>query len=281
VTNPAPTTTQVVHLDFIALADHVSDADIEDLIAEAATLTQLENVITAGVIRANSNEHRAQPPLSRRGASTSPPGASAAAAGVLPFAQSSDFDLAFFFVLETFTSLEPFGTNERYIHFLQGKVARMLRSFAGADIALQQAFPPLQPHASCLAVIAPDETYDWEIRTALEAWATETEAASRAESPLSRGGVVSSLDAPASTPAREGVVSSPDAPASIPTPGVVSSPDVPAPTPAPVSAIGLAIGERQRYRGCVLNFTTAPVTAKRIANRQLTSTLIAGRAARL
>jgi hypothetical protein len=253
VTNPAPTTTQVVHLDFIALADHVSDADIEDLIAEAATLTQLENVITAGVIRANSSERRAQPPLSRGGASTSSPGASAAAAGVPPFAQSSDFDLAFFFVLYTFTSLVPFGTNERYIHFLQGKVARMLRSFAGADIALQQAFPPLQPHASCLAVIAPDETYDWEIRSALESWATETEQAaqpSRAEPPLSRG-------------------------------GISSSPDVPAPTPAPVSAIGLAIGERQRYRGCVLNFTTAPVTAKRIANRQLTSTLIAGRAARL
>jgi hypothetical protein len=47
------------------------------------------------------------------------------------------------------------------------------------------------------------------------------------------------------------------------------------------SAIGLAIGERQRYRGCVLTFSSIPITAERIANRRFTSTLIAGRAARL
>jgi hypothetical protein len=252
VTNPAPSTTQVVHLDFIALADHATEADIEDLIAEAATLTQLESVITAGVIRAPSSERRTEPPLSRGGAISTHDGPASPSAGIPPFAQPSDYDLAFYFVLDAFTSLEPFGTNDRYIHFLQGKVARMLRGFAGADIALQQPFPDIQPHATCLALIAPDETYDWEVRAALEAWTQETEAAAqatRAEHPLSRGGGIDTPNASAS----EGVI----------------------------SAIGLAIGERQRYRGCVLSFTTAPVTAERIANRRFTSTLIAGRAARL
>lgn len=167
-----PSTTQVVHLDFIALADGVTDAATDDLIASAASLATLPSVATAGVIRASRESN-------------------------------SDFDLAFFFVLDHFGSLEPFGTDPRYIRFLQGQVARVLRGFAGADIALRAAFPTFGRHARCLALAAPEETYDWEVWSALEEWSSGTNA-----------------------------------------------------------AIGLAIGERQRYRGCVIAFTSSPTTVQ-------------------
>jgi hypothetical protein len=222
---------------------------------------------------------------------------------------ASDFDLAFFFVLDAFTSLEPFGTDAAYIRFLQGKAARILRGFAGADIALDQPFPDIGPNATCLALIAPDQTYDWEVRAALESWAQRT----RPQPPLSRGRETppsaepsgSMPDAGAEPPLSRGGEIPPSAPSG-------SMPDAGAQPPlsrggenppgtqpgrdnphraepgrsgpgvnSPSTAIGLAIGERQRYRGCVLSFTTTETAPQRIAGRRFQSSLITGRASRL
>lgn len=182
---------QIIHFDFIALAPGTSDEAVEELIAETAALSSLESVDAVGVIRSSGDE-------------------------------ASDFDLAFFFVLDGFTSLEPFGTNEGYIRFLQGRVARMLRAFAGADVVLREPFPTVGPYAACLALAAPDETYDWEVWAALEGWE-------------------------AGLPA----------------------------------VIGLAVGERQRYRGCVLRFSDSPVSASRPADDRFGTSLVTGATQRL
>ena len=55
MTNPASTTTQVVHLDFIALAETATEAAIEELIQEAAGLKALESVQVVGVIRGSAD----------------------------------------------------------------------------------------------------------------------------------------------------------------------------------------------------------------------------------
>lgn len=177
---------QVVHFDFIALADGTSPKAVEELITEAKGLTRLPGVEAAGVIR---SEPASQP----------------------------DFDLAFFFVLEAFTALEPFGTHEAYIRFLQGRVARILRAFAGADVVLREPFPATGPFAACLALAAPDETYDWEVWAALDQWRDDSAA-----------------------------------------------------------MIGLAVGERQRYRGCVLRFNETAISPSRPDDDRFTTSLIAG-----
>ena len=105
---------------------------------------------------------------------------------------------------------------------MQGKAAPLLRGFAGADVALTAPFPDVGAFAACLALAAPDETYDWEVRDALEGWAGDAAA-----------------------------------------------------------AVGLAIGERQRYRGCVLRFTSDDQMPPALADRRFEPTLIAGRAALL
>jgi len=234
VTNPSSTTTQVVHYDFIALAGTATDAAIEELIEDAAGLKALESVQVVGVIRgerAQAKKNRGlrptAPPTPHMPGVSTPGSVDAGAVGAVPAVETpgmnaSTFDLAFFFVLRAFTDLEPFGTNPLYIRFLQGKVAPLLRGFAGADVALAAPFPAVQEHAACLALAAPEETYDWEVREALEGWASGAEA-----------------------------------------------------------AVGLAIGERQRYRGCVLRFTDQQQTPADLADRRFETALIAGRATRL
>jgi hypothetical protein len=185
----------------------------------------------------------------------------------VPPAPTSDFDLAFFFVLDGFTSLEPFGTDPLYIRFLQGKVARILRAFAGADIALDAPFPDVASYATCLALMAPEQTYDWEVRTALETWAHQQHRAQPGRS--GPGGTTQ--------PGGSGSVSTTQLGRS--GPGAESQPSLSREDAQ--SAIGLAIGERQRYRGCVLSFTTTEPAPERLADRRFESTLIAGRATRL
>lgn len=248
VTN-GPSTTQVVHFDFISLAEGTTEEAIEDLIQEAAGLLALDSVQVVGVIRggeaattplerggyggeepevdAEAGEI-STPPLERGGYRGEGPEVSAEAGEIATGygregSARSDFDLAFFFVLEGFTALEPFGTHAAYIQFLQGKVARMLRGFAGADVSLRAPFPEIGAYATCLALAAPDETYDWEVWAALDDWA-------------------------------EG---------------------------SPARAVGLAIGERQRYRGCVVTFTSTPITSISPADDRFQTSVIAGAAQQL
>jgi hypothetical protein len=110
----------------------------------------------------------------------------------------SDFDLAFVFTLESLAQLEAFGTDERYIRFLQGGLARAMRSFGGADVQLIAQSRPPGAFAACVALAATPQTYDWQVRDALQAW-------------------------------------------------------------APMSVIGLAVGERQRYRGVGVMFSDRPI----------------------
>ena len=127
----------VLHLDLIGLAPDATPEAREALIASAGELATLSNVERVGVIEADA------------------PG---------------DFDLAFFFVLRGFGSLEPFGTDPTYAAFLQTKVAPLLRGLAGADVRLERDFPAMAAHGVCLALAAPPTTYDWELSANLNAW---------------------------------------------------------------------------------------------------------------
>jgi hypothetical protein len=127
----------VLHLDLIALAPDASPGAREALIASAGELAVLPNVERVGVIEAD---------------------------------EPDDFDLAFFFVLRGFGSLEPFGTDPTYAAFLQTKVAPLLRGLAGADVRLENDFPSIATHGTCLALAAPPTTYDWELSANLNAW---------------------------------------------------------------------------------------------------------------
>ena len=177
----------MIHIDFVAVAEKATQEGLDALFAEAGSLATLEEVVDAGVIEGEAG---------------------------------SDFELAFLFVLRDFAALEPFGTNPRYSKFLQGYVAPVLRQLAGADIRLEGEMPTIQGHASCLALIASEETYDWEVTTALRDWAKALSVDSR--------------------------------------------------------ALGLAVGERQRYRGVAIAFGNT--TAARVTDEHLTSTLVTGRA---
>jgi hypothetical protein len=123
------------------------------------------------------------------------------ACGLVENGGASDFDLAFFFVVDSPSNLEAFGTNERYIRFLQGGLARALRAFGGADVQLTTPFAGGADYAACLAVAAPPQTYDWQVRDALASWCATAA-------------------------------------------GCMS---------------GLAIGERQRYRGIGIMFSSEPI----------------------
>lgn len=130
---------QVLHLDFISLSPDAGPDDRKQLLEAAAQLSQLPQVQSLGAIEAAA-------------------------------ASQSDFDLALYFLLPDFTALEPFGTDTRYAGFLQGAVAPRLKAFAGADVRLEADFAAEGAYAACLALMAPEETYDWEIRDALQAW---------------------------------------------------------------------------------------------------------------
>ena len=165
----------VLHVDLIALAGGVTDAARTELLAAARALIEIDGVRCIGAIEADAG---------------------------------SAYDIAVCFVLDSFGVLEPFGTDPRYVRFLQGTVAPLLRGFAGADVRLESEWPltadDAPAHAACLALEAPEETYDWEVRDRLSEWTTV------------RGGS---------------------------------------------SVIGLAVGERQRFRGLALAFDSKAPTA--------------------
>jgi hypothetical protein len=127
----------VLHLDLIALAPDVTPEAREALIASAGELGALANVERVGVIEADAPD---------------------------------DFDVAFFFVLRGFASLEPFGTDPTYAAFLPTKVAPLLRGLAGADVRLEKDLPPMSAYGACLGLAAPPTTYDWELSANLTAW---------------------------------------------------------------------------------------------------------------
>jgi hypothetical protein len=134
---------QILHLDFVSLNPEASVDGRSGLLEAASGLAELPQVVTLGAIQADDST-------------------------------GSDFDLVFYFLLPDFTALEPFGTNERYASFLQGAVAPRLKAFAGADVRLDEDFAAAGAHAACLALMAPEETYDWEVREALRTWRDTT-----------------------------------------------------------------------------------------------------------
>src|SRR5688572_23360954 len=133
-------TEAVLHVDFVSLAPGTEPAAREALIDAAAGLAEIDGVTAVGVIEAD---------------------------------EDSAFDLGFCFLLRDFAALEPFGTDARYVRFLQGALAPLLKGLAGADVRLDRALTggEEQAFASCIAVAAPEETYDWEVRERLDAWA--------------------------------------------------------------------------------------------------------------
>lgn len=151
---------QVLHVDFISLSTDAGPEGREPLIAAAEELSTVTQVITLGVIEADAG---------------------------------SDFDLAFYFLLPDLESLERFGTDTRYAAFLQREAAPRLNRFAGADVRLESDYAARGSSAACLALMAPDETFDWEIREALQAWTQASEAGTAnsglavGERPLYRG----------------------------------------------------------------------------------------------
>lgn len=184
-------TQPVLHLDLIALQPTASAQARDLLLTDAAGLRVLEGVLSIALIEPEGGE----------------------------------FDLALLFLLNDFSRLEPFGTDPAYAHFLQGRVAPLLRAFAGADVSLEGEPAPLRPYAACLALAAPDETYDWEVRESLAAWAKTTLG--------DRGGS---------------------------------------------TWLGLAAGERQRYRGVVAVFSDSPLRPAPAADGRFVGTLLQGRA---
>jgi hypothetical protein len=138
---------QVLHLDFIKLTSETGPEQRGQLEVAAAQLSAIDGVVGVGIIEADDR---------------------------------SDFDAAFWFLLREFTALEPFGTDPRYSQFLQRSVAPLLKAFAGADVKLDDDFEARDSTAACLALIGPDEAYDFEVREALEAWSERSGAASTA-----------------------------------------------------------------------------------------------------
>ncbi len=183
---------QVLHLDFIGLRPETTQEQRTQLEEAAAGLLALDQVLGAGVISSEAG---------------------------------SDFDIAFLFLLPDFTDLEPFGTDPRYVRFLQGNVAPVLRAFAGADVKLEEDLDIVDGPAGCLALMAPEDTYDWEVREALDAWT-----------------------------------------------GALS--------PA-ACAIGIAVGERQQYRGVSIAFGGGAPTAAKPDEGPFRPALIRGTSRRL
>jgi hypothetical protein len=183
---------QVLHIDLIALGDHASAPKRNDLIAAATSLKTMEHVLAVGLIDG---------------------------------ADGSDYDLVIYFLLDGFASLEPFGTDPRYSQFLQRSVAPVLRGFTGADVKLETDLTMIDGPAALMAIAAPEETYDWEVREALELWTQSLRAT-----------------------------------------GV---------------AVGVAVGERQRYRGAGIAFGGDALAAVHPANTPFSATIVCGQARRL
>jgi hypothetical protein len=127
---------QALHVDLISLQDATGEA-AKVIVEAAGELTEMELVLEAGAIEGR-------------------PG--------------SDFDLAVYFLLPSSADIEPFGTDARYVRFLQGTVAPKLTAFGGASVRLEGVFPAQRAYGACLTVEAPEETYDWEVSEKLTAW---------------------------------------------------------------------------------------------------------------
>ena len=179
----------VLHADFVSLSSDAGPNPQDELFSVAAGLSELDAVISCAAIEGD---------------------------------EASDFQLAFLFLLRDFASLEPFGTDPRYSRFLQGTVAPVMSAFGGADLRLDTV-PALEGHLACLALTAPEDTYDWEVRTALEDWASSAAASGS-------------------------------------------------------YAVGLTVGERQRYRGLALAHVPSSRATPRPKLARCESTLIRGAA---
>ena len=182
----------VLHIDFVSLAASITTAARLSLIEAARGLGSITGAQSIGLIEADAG---------------------------------SDFDLALLCFLAGPGELEAFGTDERYARFLHTSLAPLLGALAGVDVQLEDELAPDDGYLACLAIAAPAETYDWEVRALLDTWLERLR---------------------------------PQA-----------------------SAAGLAIGERQRYRGLALALSQQPLAALRPAELQLTSSLICGRLSRL
>lgn len=154
---------QVLHFDFIRLRTETTESQRLELEAAAGELASIDGVLGVGTINGD---------------------------------EASDFDLAFWFVLRDYAALEPFGTHPDYIRFLQGRAAPLLQRFTGADVRLDEDIDHASGATACLALVAPEETYDFEVREALSAWVDSTGASRWAigvavgDRPLYRGAAI-------------------------------------------------------------------------------------------
>ena len=128
----------ILHADFISLAKDVTGEARRDLLTRAAELVTIDGVIAGASIDGDDG---------------------------------SDFDIALLFAVESLQALERFGTDARYVRFLRDDAAPALRALAIADVRLESSLPAPGPYAACLAIAAAEETYDWQVRDALQAWA--------------------------------------------------------------------------------------------------------------
>jgi hypothetical protein len=181
-------TDQVLHIDFVALTPDAGADGREEILSQAAVAQEIDGVLAVGAIEGDAG---------------------------------SDFDLGVYFVLEGFTHLEPFGTDSRYVRFLQGTLAPRLKAFAGADVSLEAPYEASLPYAACIALEASPRTYDWEVRERLSSWAQSIAGGER--------------------------------------------------------VIGVAVGERQRYRGLAMVFANAEITA----SSEQAGSIVRGKARRL
>ncbi|MPZ48729.1 MAG: hypothetical protein GEU75_05345 [Dehalococcoidia bacterium] len=187
-------TKPVLHADFFSLNPSTTPQAREGLIEEARGLAELDEVVSAALIEGDA---------------------------------AADFDLALLFILPEFRALEPFGTDQRYTRFLQARVAPILQGLAGADVQIEDDFSGMAGYAACLAVAAPPETYDWEVKALLTDW-------------------VEALNL----------------------------------TPS-IHMAGLAIGERQRFRGLAISSGDEPFSPPRPSKGAFGVSLITGRSRRL
>lgn len=134
---------QVLHVDFISLKQDATPADREAVTEAAASLVEVSGVLQVALIEGDAE---------------------------------SDYELAFLFRLPHYIAIEPFGTDTRYVRFLQGIVAPRLRAFSGADLRLENEQALTEGYAACLALSLPEETYDWEVKERLDAWTGDTSA---------------------------------------------------------------------------------------------------------
>lgn len=81
----------------------------------------------------------------------------------------STHDLALFAYLADAAALERFGTDARYMRFLQQSFLPAVGDFVTMDIAIDDGpLPEGQPSAICFCLDVAPATYDWQVRLLLE-----------------------------------------------------------------------------------------------------------------